>query len=193
MKILFSFICILCLFSCSQEKEKYIYILSRYSQSKEGDLVLKFNNNNLKISHIGLSLDNTIDSRIYNISYNEKNSEGSSLLQENRKKFWNSPDVKDNRIWKLKVSATEYNKIKIRLDSMTQVKYYFDLNPKTFNGLYCSEFVYQVLENANHLKFNQNKKCVKLNVIERIFVQDSTLCYYAADFFLKYQLKEIKK
>lgn len=181
------------MFSCSQEKEKYIYILSRYSQSKEGDLVLKFNNSNLKISHIGLSFDNTIDARVFNISYNEKNSAGSSLLQENRKNFWNSPNIKDNRIWRIKVNTSEYKEIQKSIDSMTQIKYFFDLDTTTANGLYCSEFVYQVLDNANHLKFNQKKKCVKLNVIERMFVQDSILCYYPADFFLKYQVKEIKK
>jgi len=98
---------------CSCESSDYsIYILSRNSQSKEGNLVLKYNLFAEDISHIGIAFDNKPNSLVYNISYDKKNHSGSSLIKEKIVDFWSSPQSKDNKIWVLSVTKKELRKAK---------------------------------------------------------------------------------
>lgn len=185
--ILFSFVSLV--FSFLQEKtnDSFIYILSRNSNTKEGNLVLKYNNHNLNISHIGIALSNTEKSFVYNISYNSKNKYNSSLLKESFNSFWNSKNCIDNKIWKIKISTKEHVRIKKYIENLEKKKLFFDLDSTTNNGLYCSEFVYNALNSSGNSKFILIKKNKKMSGISKIIVGNDVLNYYPADFFLDYK------
>jgi len=174
-------------FGCDQSNyDGYIYIVSRNSKSKEGDLVLKYNSTKNNISHIGIALNKSKNSFIYHISYDKINSMNSSLLKENYSDFWSSPDKKDNRIWALPVSLEEFQEIKDHINTLQKETIYFDLNPNTKLGLYCSEFVYNVLIKVSN-RFTVNPIHKRLRRYERLIVGEDNLTYYPADFFIGYK------
>ena len=179
---------------CSCESSDYnIYILCRNSQSKEGNLVLKYNLFAEDISHIGIAFDNNPNSIVYNISYDKKNHSGSSLIKEKIVDFWSSHQSKDNKIWALSVTKKELRKAKKYIHKLEKETISFDFSSKTDLGLYCSEFVYNVLKNSNYDRFQVKPVCKELKGYERIIAKENYLCYYSADFFLVYtDIKEIQ-
>ncbi|SRR5690554_108362 len=187
----FSLLMLFFLYGC--ESSDYIYILSRNSQSKEGNLVLKYNLFSENISHIGIAFDNNPDSFVYHVSYDKKNHLGSSLLKEKFTDFWSSPQSEDNRIWALPISKKELKNAKKYIYNLEKETIKFDFDPKTDLGLYCSEFVYNVLKNSNSRRFQTNSVCKELKGYQKIIAGENYLCYYPADFFLVYKdIKELK-
>lgn len=174
--------------SCKEKnKDNFVYILARNSQTKEGDIVQKYNSFNSNISHIGIALENTnSESIVYNVSYDNKNQKNSSLIKESFADFWNSKNLTDNKLWKIYVSRQEFEKIRYYIDSLEKQTIFFDLDSTTSNGLYCSEFVYNVLYYCSD-RFQLIKKQKRLNGIARIIAGCDTLKYYPADFFLTYK------
>ncbi len=188
VRIIVFFLFVFMLFGCERTSyDGYLYIVSRNSKSKEGDLVLKFNTTNNHISHIGIAFSNTKNSLVYNVSYNSMNSFGSSLIKEKINSFWSSPNKKDNRIWSLPVSREEYEKVKNHIKVLEKEKIHFDFNPNTSKGMYCSEFVYNALISANTKRFAINPNYRKLRGYERLIIGNDNLSYYPADFFIKYK------
>ncbi|WP_109853025.1 hypothetical protein [Aquimarina sp. AU58] len=181
------------LFSCDNiSYDGCIYIVSRNSKSKEGDLVLKYNSTSNNISHIGIALSKGVDAYVYNVSYDSINSFGSSLIKEKLDLFWSSPNKEDNRIWSLPVSKEDFKKAKTYIRKLENEKISFDFNSKTDLGLYCSEFVLNVLLYANDKKFQVKPISKKLKGYERLITNEEYLSYYPADFFLEYlKIKEL--
>lgn len=173
--------------SCRRTNDNFIYILSRNSITKEGNMVLQYNLTKTNISHIGLTLtypkNNTM---VYNISYDSLNNNSSSLIAQNVKSFWNSVNPNDNKFWKLSISENEMIRIRYFIDSLQNEKIFFDLDSTTSNGLYCSEFVYNSLVYANK-KFSLPKTIKPIKGIAKYFVKFDTLKYFPADFFLQYK------
>ncbi|MDO4728084.1 MAG: hypothetical protein Q4B43_03650 [Bacteroidota bacterium] len=170
-------------FSCEENKDFFIYILSRNSESKEGNMVLEYNYTNQPISHIGIALDKVY---VYSMDYNKTNKQNSSLIKERYEAFWNSKNPANNKLWRIRTTQEEYQKIQQYIDSLEKQKLFYDLAPDTSDGLYCSELVYLALNRANPSKFKQNKISKKLKGIAKILVGSETISYYPADFFLNY-------
>jgi hypothetical protein len=186
MRYLFLLFISILLGACQQNEDYAVYILTRNSQSKQGDLVLKFNQFKSEISHIGLALENDRNSKVYHISYDKANDKGSSLLVEDFKTFWNSPNSYHNTLWKMNISKSEYLKIKNRIKQLESELLFFDLDSTTENGYYCSEFIYKILT-ISDAKYQIEKTKAKLEGLERLIAGQEELHYYPADFFLNYK------
>ncbi|WP_024769306.1 hypothetical protein [Aquimarina macrocephali] len=193
VKIAAFFLLTLMLLSCDRTNyDGHLYIVSRNSKSKEGNLVLKYNSTPNDISHIGITFSKDIDAYVYNVSYDSINGFGSSLIKERIDFFWSSPNNKDNRIWSLPISKEEYERLKEYIKKLEKEKIHFDFDPKTNLGLYCSEFVYNALVFANNKKFTVKPIGKKLKGYERLITNEEYLSYYPADFFLEYlKIKEL--
>ncbi|MDC6362432.1 MULTISPECIES: hypothetical protein [Flavobacteriaceae] len=177
--LLFSF------FGCTKKDfEGKIYIVARNSDSKEGNLVLKYNRHKEKISHIGIAFQSSMDAKVYHISYDSLNHRNSSLIEEKLSDFWNSPNPIDNSAWSIDIGQEEYVRARVFIDYIQDMRIHFDFNPNTKNGLYCSEFVYRALMYANPNKFATEPKCKKLNPFEQMIVGIDSMCFYSTDFFL---------
>ncbi len=186
---LISVLCTL-LICCQKDADfdGHIYIVSRNSESKEGDLVLKYNQTDIKISHIGISFSKDPENaKVYNVSYDSKNEHNSALLRQNLNEFWISPDPADNKIWELNLTETEYEKAKSYIKSFEAKEVFFDFAIETELGMYCSEFVYGVLIHANLDKFKKQPLHKKMKGFERLLTNVDDLYYYPADFFLSYK------
>lgn len=177
------------LISCQKDTnfDGHIYIVSRNSESKEGNLVLKYNQTDIKISHIGISFSKDPENaKVYNVSYDSKNKLNSALLLESLSEFWISPDPADNKMWELSLTETEYEKAKSYIKSLEAKEVFFDFATETELGMYCSEFVYGVLTHANLDKFKKQPLHKKMKGFERLLTNVDDLYYYPADFFLDY-------
>lgn len=118
---------------------------------------------------------------------------GSSLIKENIKSFWCSPNPKDNRAWEIKCSKDNFKNAYLLLQKYNSQKIEFDFDPSTKNGFYCSEFVYNILYQTDPKRFFYKPICKKIDGFERIISRKDTLCYYPVDFFLEYKnIKEVK-
>lgn len=178
--------------SClKKEEQNFIYIAARNSMSKEGDIVLKYNSFSQNISHIGIALDQSTDSKVWNVSYDEKDSRGSSLLSETFSEFFTSPKKEDNQIWKIPVTKKEHKKIEKFLKETEKKKIHFDFDESTDNGYYCSEFVFNALQSSGNKKFEFSKKCAPTTGIARAIIGAKELCYLPADFFLTFHPEKI--
>ena len=60
----------------------HLYIVSRNTDSKEGNLVLKYNLSDTKISHVGIAFNTDKNTPVYNIGYGVVNEANSALLKE---------------------------------------------------------------------------------------------------------------
>lgn len=171
----------------NDEFDGHLYIVSRNTDSKEGNLVLKYNLSDIKISHIGVAFSTDKDAPVYNVSYGEVNEANSALLKETLSDFWISPNPEDNRFWEFTISKEEYKRAKKYIESQEKETIYFDFSPDTELGMYCSEFVYTVLNKANSERFKSEPTCEKMKGFERMATNEDYLCYHPADFFLAYK------
>lgn len=165
----------------------HLYIVSRNTDSKEGNLVLKYNLSDIKISHIGVAFSTDKNAPVYNVSYGEVNEANSALLKETLTEFWISPNPEDNRFWEFPISKEEYKRAKRYIENQEKKTIYFDFSPDTALGMYCSEFVYTVLKEANSERFKSEPTCEEMKGFERMATNEDYLCYHPADFFLAYK------
>ena len=130
---------------------------------------------------------------IYNVSVNKKNKIGSSLIKESITEFSNIDGVQYFSIWQKKISK---NKVYTLLES---IKTYenkiidfdadFEINEDDDN-LYCSEFVYFILNKAGVLDVEYKPTVKELKGMYKNILGDS-LEYIPVDFF-QFDTKFIK-
>lgn len=174
--------------SCNDnsQRNQYLYVVSRNTGTKEGRLVLEYNQFTVPISHIGIAFSRRRDALIYHVLFDDADSAGTHLKATSFEQFWNSPIQSDNRLWQIPVTSAEFKKSVAYVDSISKQKIYYDFDTLTHNGMYCSEFVYNIIKAADKSRFTVARHCVELEGMPKLLLGKGCFCYYPADFFLQY-------
>lgn len=167
----------------------YLYLCTRATESKEGRLVMKYNNSEEKISHIGIAFSLSEEGAIYNMYYDQKRQLSNDLVKETNSQFFISEQAQNNKIWAIPLTEEEYKKALDYLNTVNKKQVQFDFKIDTSNDteLYCSELVYNVLIAANANRFALNTSKRKLKQLASLIMKKDEVIYYPVDFFLSYQ------
>lgn len=167
----------------------YLYLCTRATESKEGRLVMRYNNSEEEVSHIGIAFSLSEEGAIYNMHYDKKHQYSNDLMKENNTQFFISDQDQNNKIWAIPVSEEEFKNAFDYITSVNQKKVQFDFKIDSSNDaeMYCSELVYNVLIAANPKRFSLNTSKKKLKKLESLIMKKGEVIYYPVDFFLSYQ------
>ena len=181
------FIILIIVFSITVQSQTFrkntIYILGRGTLSKKEFIGEKFNIENKNLTHLGLGLFVNDTLKIYNVS-SDKFQNKSSLIVETIEEFKNVNDIFYFGIWYYECSNVVFEEFKKTLNTYESSVILFDkkFELKNDNNLYCSEFVFNVLNNLKPFQFLPCKK--ELNKIEKEILEREELIYYPVDLFL---------
>jgi hypothetical protein len=165
-----------------------VYLFFRGTETKEGIISKEFNLESKYISHVGLGIFIDGNLKIFHVinSNKENHLECSSLYNFFDKKkevtytaIWKVEDLTDSNLLELTEVINSFKKKKIRFD--------LTFSGKDDNKLYCSEFVVEVLNKIDPIKFKFDKSKRKLNGFQSKFLRKDSLEYYPADVFLNNQ------
>ncbi len=196
-KLLFLFL--ISFSSFSQEKESVeencIYIFTRSTTGKKGFIAEDFNIRDSISTHIGVGFIKKGKFIIYNVDNVKKSKHQSSLIREDYSSFINLNDIYHSSIWQYKVTTSKMNELHDVLKSFENNIISFDKEFKLNNSesnLYCSEFVFLVLEKLDIAKtFIPVKK--DLSGFYQNILKQTTLEYIPVDFFLELNCFELLK
>jgi len=164
-------------------EEEVVYIVARSTQSKEGLVASNFNIKDKVLSHIGIGYVEDNELMIYNISNYRVDRKGSSLLKETLHEFTSEKSTVYFSVWKYKPNKRDFITLKRKLTGMLSETLSFD-NEFTLDNedLYCSEFVFNILNDLNLTSFKPVKK--NLGMMYSLALGRKTLVYIPVDFFL---------
>ncbi len=174
-------------------KKNNIYIFARSTKSKVNFIAEDFNLNDKFITHIGIGYYENDTIKIYNVSNDVKNINNSALLVDNYKTFINVNDVISVSIWSLKVNNKKMKTFIKNIKSFENLKIDFDNNfiLNDDNILYCSEFVYNVLNMTDDKKFHFNPISKRLNQFYSNVLKRLELVYIPVDFYQSLNFKKV--
>ena len=174
-------------------KKDNIYIFARSTKSKVNFIAEDFNLNDKFITHIGIGYYENDTIKIYNVSNDVKNKNNSALLVDNYKTFINVNDVISVSIWSLKVNKKKMKTFIKNIKSFENLKIEFDNNfiLNDDNILYCSEFVYNVLNMTDDKKFHFKPISKRLNQFYSNVLKRLELVYIPVDFYQSLNFKKV--
>lgn len=181
----------------SQEnfEENCIYIFTRSTTSKKGFIAEDFNIRDSLSTHVGIGFFKKENFVVYNVDNVKKSKYKSSLIREDYPSFVNLNDIHYSSIWKYQVDTSKMNQLFDVLKSFESKNISFDKEFKLDNSstnLYCSEFVFIVLEKLALTKsFSPIKK--NLSGFYKNILKQSSLEYIPVDFFLELNYFELVK
>ena len=167
-----------------------IYLFFRGTDTKQGVVVRNYNLYSKDVSHVGIGEITSKGIEIYNITDDIENSFQVSNLQS----FYDKDNIKYCSIWEIEGG---YDKTKFRniIDGYKHKDIKFDkffLSKDGDDKLYCSEFVVNVLEAIDSIKFKFAKHKKPLNSLHSNLLEKDTLTYYPVDIFtLDSNLKKV--
>lgn len=177
-------------FSQDDPGSKYsIYIFTRSTELKAAYIAKDFNIVDSLSTHIGIGFRKNGEYEIYNVT-NDKTINSSALLCENLDSFINVNGLKYYSIWEYKTNSEEIDIIYKILNEYiaSTIVFDYDFFIESNNKLYCSEFVYDVLQKTNVDKFYYKPIKVDLNQFYRRVLNRSNLEYIPVDFFRQMNL-----
>ncbi|MEZ4793801.1 MAG: hypothetical protein R2783_10150 [Gelidibacter sp.] len=175
----------------------YLYIAYRGTKTKQGFFARDFNINDTLSSHVGLLLYCNNDWYVYNV--NDFKDGLSDFRKQKIEEFY---DLEEERIlsasfWKIEgIDSLNRNKILKKLEKYEKMTIQFDRyftldNPKK---IYCSQFVCNILEQTDSVKFRFDTRRRKLKGIYKSYFRKDTLEYYPVDIFqTNAHIKKIKE
>ena len=163
-------------------KKNTIYIFSRGTKTKSGIIAEKFNNQDHKITHVGIGFVEHNQLKIYNVV--DVDTLQTALVISNLKSFINE-SVYYVSVWKCDNNYADFQNLKKIYKAYRCKKIYFDFsfNLNDGNRMYCSEFCATVLKETNLIKFNFQPKVMKLDPFYKTVLERAYLIYYPVDFF----------
>jgi hypothetical protein len=181
----------LALSSCRDEYiNKELYLFTRSTRLKQGFIAEDFNITDSLSTHIGIGYKNDDDFVIYHVS-NERVINHSSLMSETLKEFIAIEDVHYYSIWKCDITQSEYDFLFSELLSLSKERINFDHDLVLDNeDLYCSEFVYSILELVNREKFFYKPIKKPLTLFYISILKRDNLEYIPVDFFTENKMFE---
>lgn len=170
-----------------------VYIFARSTESKINIIAEDFNLKDKFITHIGIGYFENDSIKIFNVSNNVKNHKNSSLLIENYETFVNLSDIKSVSIWSIKINKKTMRLLKKNISAYCNLKIDFDNNfiLNDDNFIYCSEFVYKVLNETNIKKFYFSPVIKKLNQFYTNALKRENFIYIPVDFYQFINFKKI--
>lgn len=176
-----------------KQNSQSLFLVCRSTKSKQQIIATDFNLKDSLITHVGLGIIENEILQVVNVSNFKLNVNKSALIKESFSSFIDLKDISYVSIWKLEISKKQLIKLKIILNSYSSkiIKFdnFFVLDEK--NELYCSEFVFKVLQelNSNKIKFEPIRK--ELNDFYAKALRRKHITYIPVDFFLT--IPKIKK
>ncbi len=166
------------------QEDTSIYVFNRSTDLKRDYIAKDFNQIDTLSTHVGIGLKTKEGYIIYNVS-NEKIINGSALVVESLESFIKVDNINSYSIWKVKLKRKEFLKFKKILRAYEEIDVTFDYNftLKKDSQLYCSEFVYHVLNDVDDLRFYFEPKNVKLNQFYASVLKREYFEYIPVDFF----------
>ena len=170
------------------DKDSSLFIICRSTKSKQSIVAEDFNINDSIITHVGIGYYENGMLKVFNVSTDKKNSQGSSLIQEDFQTFTNVPDISYSSVWQYKCGRQEVSHMITILESFSlkSIKFDFSFELENGNDFYCSEFVYEVLHLLDNRKFNFNPVQKELSKFYASILKRDFLNYIPVDFFQQY-------
>jgi hypothetical protein len=165
-------------------KDNSIYVFNRSTDLKREYIAKDFNQIDTLSTHIGIGFKTKEGYLIYNVS-NDKVIDGTALIVESLESFISIENISYYSIWKIKLKSKEFLKFKkvLKYYKGIEVTFDYDFTLKNDNRLYCSEFVYNVLNDVDNLKFSFKPKTVELNPFYGSALKREVFKYIPVDFF----------
>lgn len=161
-----------------------VYLLLRGSQTKMGGFARQYNRFGGLASHVALGIF-TDSLTIYHVNTGSAN----PMREETLAEFIHSEEESYNYLAIWKIRGMTPNKLytlqnNIALLQSDSIRFDYRFNFEDDSALYCSEFIYKVLEPINPELFKETlyKKVVPKE--HRFFLKKDSLEYLPADFFL---------
>lgn len=175
-------------------KKGKVYFILRGSDTKLGSFANQYNKENSKATHVALGIF-TDSLHIYHVNTDKLN--GKQLLLQGMEEFthsqktdytylafWEINDLTEKQIDAIERKIAAFQEKDIRFD------YKFDM--QSDENLYCSEFVYKVINSIGSTRFELPMTRKKVPENHVFFLKKDTLEYYPSDFFYDYaNLKKI--
>lgn len=172
----------MCVFSQEYNKNS-IYIVGRGTLSKKEFIGDRFNLYNSNLTHIGIGLVEGDSLNVFNVSPDKKFND-SNLVKESISDFKDVIDIFYFKIWEFKTDSVAIQKLSYVIKNYQKYPIIFDklFNVEDDNKMYCSEFVYKVLNNLEIFDFKTVN--IQLNGMEKDILNKDVLEYFPVDLFL---------
>lgn len=165
-------------------RKDIVYLVLRGTNTKIGGIVKDFNLYSSKASHIGIGILEGNKLNIFHVNENLSNRED-NLFYESIEEFASDENVTYLSIWQVvDTDSVIYQIIFFNLKQSLKYKYDFDKNILINNNkYYCSEYVINMIDSPDYLKFESNHKM--LNGFAKAYLKRDTLVYYPVDGFVR--------
>lgn len=166
--------------------DSQVYLIYRGTNSKEGFFAKEFNISDTLSTHVGLLIYDKGNSIVHHVV--DTKSLPSDYKVETIDDFLNieKEDIYYTSIWQINhLDTFNFKSIKRNLEKFNKLKIKFDksFSSKDSTKLYCSEFIFKVLNNIDSEKFNIKTRKRKLSGIYKTYFRKDTLEYYPVDVF----------
>ncbi|MDC7996680.1 hypothetical protein [Gilvibacter sediminis] len=165
-------------------QKENIYLLLRGSQTKMGGYAREYNRYGGLASHIALGVY-TDSLRIYHVNTRKSN----PMITESLTSFVTTEEKSYNylSVWKLKgMTPNKLDSIQNAVNQLLnhEIKFDYKFNSNDENTLYCSEYIYKVLQPVSPALFKDAFYTKEVPRGHRFYLKTDTLHYLPADFIL---------
>lgn len=162
-----------------------IYLVYRGTHSKQGLIASRYNLRNPKVSHVGILMECEGYKKVYHVM--DRQQGNNALVSEDLYQFFATEgNLFHASLWKVDIAnANGLQRLCSFVDRLQRqgVRFDYSFSENDPTSLYCSEFVYQVLVQADSCVFQLPLRPVKLPPLHAQFVQSDSLYYYPVDVF----------
>ncbi|WP_209389209.1 YiiX/YebB-like N1pC/P60 family cysteine hydrolase [Chryseobacterium sp. RR2-3-20] len=218
---MWKYLIILILFSCCSSKEQistdiinnvnpeknFLYIIYRKTDTKNGIVAQSYNQYGSTMSHVSIGVvSNHNEFNVFHLLKKKGRNIKNDFWISDLKGFFDDEDenITGAEIWKsnFQLSSQQLSKIKFTVDSLNSspIKFDFSFDFENHDKMYCSEFVYFVLNKIDFYKYDKVSLCSKeISGIHKSLLGTSVLYYLPVDFlyvdqrFVKIYSKEFKE
>ncbi|MEP5256128.1 MAG: hypothetical protein ABJQ39_13785 [Winogradskyella arenosi] len=161
-----------------------IFIFTRSTALKVNYIAKDFNLSDSLSTHIGVGYKIDNEYKIYNVSY-DKVENNTALICEDLETFIGVNDIVQFSIWKFTLDVNQINRFKKAIKEYLEKQIIFDkrFQIKDDDAFYCSEFVYNILNKTDSVKFGFEPISKELNEFYAIALGRKILKYIPVDFF----------
>ena len=162
-----------------------IYLVYRGTHSKQGLIASSYNLSNPHVSHVGILLECQGHRKVYHVIDRHKST--SALVSDHLRDFLTTEaSLFHASLWKVTLTDSIFmQRLCGFVDQLRRqgVRFDYSFSENDSTSLYCSEFVYHALVQADSCAFQLPLKRVQLPPVHAQFVQSDSLFYYPVDVF----------
>lgn len=174
--------------NASQFEDNSMYFILRGSDTKLGGFARQYNKTNEFATHVALGIYR--DSlQIFHANTEAQN--GQHILSENLNDFITREKDQYTYLayWKIDtISSEEIDAVLAEIAKLQteEIKFDYKFNFESDDKLYCSEFIYKVINKATQQKFEISMTTMAVPEEHHFYLKKDSLVFYPSDFFLDY-------